>query len=585
MPVLPTVDQLPSAVFQPQRGVVQPRAGQVGQALTQAGRELQRTSERVLNHIDDTASLHARAAIVELKRAQNQLAIGEGGYAHLKNGAATTPGVVNEYETRFNDQVRALGANLSPEARQKFDGMAREQGTNFQAGVLTHIMREDLSHRGEVYAAQIGVASETMGLNYNNPDVILRERASTEATVAGYAQKNGIKDKALLERMLQDARGSGHEAIINGYLTAGQAGQAQEYFEVVRKNGGEMTPAKAKSIENMLKPEVAFETGRAIAAELFALHVGGGSASEIAAQKLKLTEGSSREVVAAVDKAFGDQVNALDQDRKDTGGEILLDCFNGGSCLEDPRLRAIRAADPTHAVSLVLQLEQMVGRKATGADDVTTMSGIANYGRWATAIRRPDIVVTEGDIMSQAHLMEDREIKTLLTLVDKQNDESTQYRISPASIKAGMPKSADSPERVAAYNGFVESELQRWKTANPGKRPAPADERAIIRAARTEHTELSAGFFYGTNVKQVPAFLATEGESFPAGFGAEAGFDKRSLVTGFAALKVMLPEKSDTDLISIAAYITRMRANPPAGVDITNVSNAEIVKQWELTQR
>ena len=605
MPVLPTADTLRDPVFQANTGVVSGDNAQVSRALQDAGRNAQRTSERVLNHIDATASLHARAAIVELKRAQNQLAIGEGGYAHLRNGAATTPGVIKDYQSRFKTAADGIGANLSPEARAKFDAMAREQGTNFQAGVLTHVMQQDLNHRGEVYKAQIAVSAETMGINFRNPEAIARERSNVDATVAGFAEKNGVKDKALLERMLQDARGEGHAAIIEGYLNEGSAAEADEYFQGIRQ---EMPPEKAKSIDNMLKPELAFQDGRAVATELFALHVGGASASDVALAKMKMTDGKSREVVAAVDKAFGDQVRALEQDRADRGGDILLSAYKreGGSGVNDRRLREIDATDPTFGFQLRQQIEAMEKRRAVppgGGSVGDEMSSIALYGDIAATIRDSDTPLTEKDVINlSAGRLKDGEIKTLFTMVNQQNQAGAKFKIDQTLIKASMPKSAQGDAaKTAAYRGFIERKTQEWKTNNPGKIPTMQEQRDIMSSATAEHIDTSKGFFgflpFVEKGKPVPAFEASE-DTFPADFATGAGITNEGRAKMFSAMKRALPGRTDrelvafqrrtagkttADVLSVAAYIQDMRSSLEPEVN-ARVSDAQIINLWERRQ-
>lgn len=557
MPRLPSPDQLTRGRFTPATGIVSADASAQGRAMQQAGGELQKITDSADHFMDQTAELHARDAAVQLKRKQNELTIGENGYAQLRNGAATEEGVLQKYQELNRQAAEGLSAGMNSRARAKFGRMAENAAVDFQAGVLTHIMREDMNHRGEVYKAQVAVLGETMGLNYNNPDVIQRERAEIDATVADYIHKNGIKDPSLRERMLQDARGTGHKQVVNGYLEAGDAKAAETYFTSVRQ---EMTPETAKSVHNMLKPQVANQVGREVAGELFQMHMEGKSEGEIFEKKLQLTDGKSQEVLSVADSIYNNQVKARNADRVNQSGDILLSFYNGeqGSGMGDPRLREIDAADPTFGVQIrekmdAISKRRLAAAKAARAGEPDPPGNMALYAELAESIRSGN--ETPQSIAQYAGTFKDSEIKTLLNMHASNEKAAGNYKIPTALINAGMPKSADDAQRKAAYKGYVEVKLQEWKDANPGKTPTPAEERAIINSASEEHVEV--GRIWNSKVE---AFRAEGRTTYP----------KR--------IATMLPNASDDDRVAAYAFLQNIRArltknDPP-------MSDADILKVW-----
>ena len=558
MPRLPSPDQLRRGDFQVQRGVVSSDLTGGARALQGLGQSVTRAGDTVDKYMDETADLHAREALIELKREQNQLAIGDSGYAQLRNGDATKEGVLQDYQARHKTTVDGLAAKLSPRAKAKFDMGAKEAGVGFQSGVLTHIMREDLSHRGEVYKAQVAVSGETMGLNYNNPDAIARGRSEIDATVAAYVQKNGINDPALRERMLQDARGAGHKQVVNGYIQDGRARDAQEYFKNVEQ---EMTPETRKAVDNMLKPQVAHEVGKDVAGQMFDLHVNGATESEIFEQKLKLTDGMSPETVRAADSQYGAQVKARDADRVNRSGDILLSFYNGegGSGAGDPRLREIDAADPTFGVQIrekmdAIQQRRLAAAKAARSGEPDAPGNMALYAELSESIRAGD--ETPQSIAGHAGLFKDAQIRTLLSMHASSKSSAGNHTINAALINAGMPKSADDAERKASYKGFVEEKLQQWKDNNPGKTPTPAEERGIIASASEEHVDV--GRFYNSKVM---AYRADGRKTYP----------KR--------METMLPNASEDQLVSAYSYMQNIRSRLTK--DDPPISDAEIVKLWQ----
>lgn len=559
MATLPNPEELQRARLQPATGIVSYQDGQVGAALETAGRVMERTVERAQHFADQTAELHARDAMIQLKRQRNLLTVGDEGYARLQNGAATEPGVLDKYKQKYNTAAGGLAAKLSPIARQKFESMARADAMEYEADILRHMMREDLNHRGEVYNAQVNVISETMGLNYNNPDAILRERASLDRTVADYVAKQGVKDPALIERMLQDARGRGHQQVITAYLDNGQASNAEAYFNAIKQ---EMLPEQAKAVNNMLKPEIANAVGREVSDKLFQMHVAGESETAIFNEKLRLTEGRSHDVVRAIDSFYNDRVKALEADRIQASGNILLSVWNGeqGSGLRDPRLREIDRTDPILGAKLRGQIEAIQKRNAEPVGGAVKQPvDMALYGQLVDAVRDGKLTSAEEIAQFAPHLPKS-EIKSLMTLQGSLESAAGKARIPTALINAGTPKSAQSDKtRRDAYKGFVELKLQEWKDANPGKVPTLDEQKAIIASASEEHVEVSKYWFNRT----VEAYRTEGRTTYPKAFG--------QLMQGYSA----------DDILAAYSFAQQVRARLTK--QDAPVTDAEAIEMWRLS--
>lgn len=555
MATIPTADELGRLRHQPSTAVAQYRAGTAEGEMERAGHVVERTVERVNNVLDQTADTQARGALAELKRHQNQLTVGEDGYARLQNEAATSPGVVQKYDEMHKSTVESLGAKLNPLARKKFIGMAQRQAASFQAGLLTHIMREDLASRGAVYQANVDVAAETAGINYNNPQVLLEERANLDRTVANHVQKNGIKDPALVERTLQDARGKFHQSVINAYVENEQVHNAQAYFDAIKQ---EMTPERAKAVNNMLKPEIANQIGRNVSDKMYQMHLSGASESDILEEQLKLTEGKPKEALIVANQLYRARVNALDQDRTKASGSILLSAFNGGPGMTDPRLRQIDMQDPQLGLQVREKLQAIQKRRAAdaAAGDKTPArkTDMIVYGQLAERIREGG--ATDEDIIQFADKLKDTDIKSLMSLRAQVNTQAGKYKINTALINAGMPRSANTTEEKQAYKGFVESKLQEWKEANPGKFPTPEEEKAIIRSATEEHVVI--GRVWNSSVM---AFEAGEKKTYPKSFGT------------------LMKGASDDDILAAYAFTQQIRARRKK--TDPNWTDAELVALWQ----
>lgn len=563
MPILPNPDEIPRQRLQPSTGIVRVEAGQVGQAMQQAGYLVERTADRVQNFADQTAALHAQDALVALKRQKNQMTVGQDGYATLQNAAATQPGVFKKYQDRFDEAATGIAAGLSPMARQKFESAARGMKNEFEAGFLSHALREDLNHRGEVYKARIQVAAETMGINYNNPEALLREKTNIDRTVAQYVADNGIKDEAVIERMLQDARGTGHEQVVNAYINEGSANSANSYFEAVKD---QMLPEKAQALRNMLKPEMANQVGRDISGKLFQMHMEGRPENEIFEEKLRLTEGKSIEAIRATDMLYDDRVRALDKDRSRQGGAILIRAWNGENVMSDPQLRQIDSTDPVFGAQLRSQIHTIQRREAAAAkgdasarmpDEIST----ANYGLLYDAIRNGDLV-DDGEIAHQAALagLNKSDMKSLLSLNKERGNKSASFKISTELINAGIPKSArGNKEKTDAYKGFVMRSLQDWKAQNPNKTPTPEEQRAIVNSASEEHIEV--GRFWNSKSE---AYQAEGKTTYPRAFGLK------------------LPGYSEDEILE--AYSAVQQARAAMDKNDRNYTDAELIEVWKMSK-
>lgn len=556
MPTIPTADELGRARLQPSTSVAQYRAGAAEGELVQAGHVVERTVERVNNVIDQTAETQARGAIAELKRHQNQLTVGEQGYARLQNEAATAPGVVKKYDDLHKAAVESIGAKLNPLARQKFMTFAQRPAAAFQAGVLTHTMREDLASRGAIYQANVDVSAETAGINYNNPQILLEERSSLDKTVANYVNMQGIKDPALVERHLQEARGKFHQSVINAYVENEQVHNAQAYFDAIKQ---EMTPERAKAVTNMMKPEIANQIGRNVSDKMFQMHLAGASESSILEEQLKLTEGKPREALVVANQLYNARTKALEEDRIKTSGGILLSAFQGGAGLTDPRLRDIDMQDPQLGLRVREKLQAMQKRAAADAAAGTAVNPARKtdmlvYSKLADHIREGG--ATDEDIIQFADKLKDTDIKGLMSLRAQINTQAGKHKIAPALINAGLPKSANTTEEKQAYKGFVESKLQEWKDTNPGKFPTPEEEKAIIRSATEEHVVV--GRVWNSSVA---AFEAGEKKTYPKSFGT------------------LMKGSPDDDILAAYAFTQQIRARRKK--TDPNWTDAELIGLWQ----
>jgi len=554
MPRMPSAIDITRETPQPNTSIAQYQPGQAEVAMQQAGNVVESTAWRVNHWVAETNELHAQDALLQLKRASNDLVVGDNGYAKLQNGAATAPGVIQDYEGRFDANVASIGEGLNPQARQMFERAAKNSKVAFSAGLLEHAMREDLNHRGAVFKATIETAADTIAQGYNNPITVRRELAGIDGAVASYIEKNGITDKALQQKLRTDALSQGHLAVIDGYIQNNQPAIARDYLNEVK---GDMSPDAVKKVNRALEPQIETQEGRDIADRLFSMHVAGKSESSIFDEKLKLTEGKDLNVMRIADSIYNARVRAREEDRRNTGGNIILGGVQKTLAmnLQSQELKDLEASDPELAKKVRNQLIALSNGEAGKNSDKPTFAGMQLYAELADRIDNSDTPPTRGQIASYFGMLPMQQVNGLLSRLDSRGKAASNAKIDPDLVNLGMPKSAKDTRAKMAFRGFVENKLDEWKAQNPGKVPTLEDKHNIILSASEDH--VNVGKIWNSTVE---AYKAEQGQSYPKSFG--------SLMKGY----------DDDDILAAYAHAQRVRRSVPN----RRFTDAELIRAWEI---
>lgn len=494
MPVLPTAIDITRAPARPSAAVAQYNPGAVEEATARLGHTITRTADAVVDIQHRIAKLHAQDALLDLKRAHNELTYGENGYARLQNGAAAAPGVYKKYEDLHRAAASKFAEKLNPLARQYFEVEAKDLGDNFQAGFLRHAMSEEIKHRGAVFKSSIDVSAQTAALNYNNPEVLAREKTSRDKLLADYFAENipgnDEGDQKLRLSIMHSVHGEAHEAVVRAMLLNDKVQDAKEYLNA---NKDEMSSDRFQALQGAMKSEVAADEARDIATEMYNMRVKGASEIQIQQRKLELTRGKSSTTSNFVDNIFGDLVRADEKDARQAMGSLLLEAANGGLSPKDPRLLDLRIKNPALALQVQNAMNKQAGGKGSGSKmtDMALYADIADKIRTGEAVDANDIYGYAGGGLSNA------DAKKLVGMLEKRDTAAGKFKISSVLIKANKPKSASgNKDRDAAYAGFVESQLAEWKEQNPGKIPTRQEQMEIVQSASEEYVGVDHGMFW-----------------------------------------------------------------------------------------
>lgn len=494
MPVLPTAVDITRAPARPSSAVAQYNPGAVEEATARLGHTITRTADAVVDIQHRIARLHAQDALLELKRAHNELTYGENGYARLQNGAAAGPGVYKKYEDLHRAAASKFAEKLNPLARQYFEVEAKDLGDNFQAGFLRHAMSEEIKHRGAVFKSSIDVSAQTAALNYNNPEVLAREKTSRDKLLADYFAENipgnDEGDQKLRLSIMHSVHGEAHEAVVRAMLLNDKVQDAKEYLNA---NKDEMSSDRFQALQGAMKSTVEADEARDIAIEMYNMRVRGASELQIQQRKMELTRGKSPAMANYTENQYGDLVRAAEKDERQAMGSLLMEAANGGLSPKDPRLLDLRVKNPALALKVQNAMNKQAGGKGSGSKltDMALYADIADKIRTGKAVDANDIYGYAGGGLSNA------DAKKLVGMLEKRDTAAGKFKISSVLIKANKPKSASgNKERDAAYAGFVESQLAEWKEQNPGKIPTRKEQLEIVQSASEEYVGVDHGVLW-----------------------------------------------------------------------------------------
>jgi len=560
MPVLPTAADITRAPARPSSAVAQYSPGAVEEATANLGRTITRTADAVVDIQHRLARLHAQDALLDLKRAHNELTYGENGYARLQNGAAAAPGVYKKYEDLHRAAASKFAEKLNPLARQYFEVEAKDLGDNFQAGFLRHAMSEEIKHRGAVFKSSIDVSAQTAALNYNNPEVLAREKTSRDKLLADYFAENipgnDEGDQKLRLSIMHSVHGEAHEAVVRAMLLNDRVQDAKDYLTA---NKDEMTSDRFQALQGAMKSEVAADEARDIATEMYNMRVKGASEIQIQQRKLELTKGKSSTTSNFVDNVYGDLVRAREQDERRAVGSLLMEAANGGLSPKDPRLLDLKINNPALALKVQNAMNKQAGGKGSGSKltDMALYANIADKIRTGKAVDANDIYGYAGGGLSDA------DAKKLVGMLEKRDTAAGKFKISSVLIKANKPKSASgNKERDAAYAGFVESQLAEWKEQNPGKIPTRQEQLEIVQSASEEYVAVDKGWF-SRDVTEEAYRMDDFSKAYPKRYDdILKGWDPDLKASAFAAYKkfrAQYPTSKRTEAEFLVEYEKRIK--------------------------
>lgn len=251
MATIPNVER-DRIIPQPSRDVAPHEAGIFGRALQQVGRsvsgmgaELKQQAEQEQRRLEEA---QADAAINKTLSDQMELRAGQpsegskGGYLYQRSSAVVQPGLsgknfLDDYNTQFEAKLTSNGAQLTRRAKEKYDSAVGRMRLDFQAGLLSHSLRETDDYYTQVHASTMSAEAQNAGASWGNPAAVAESlKRASEATLRE-AERRGNVDIAGAQ---QEAVATVIDSAARGALASGNSKAAEDYLNEYK----DIMPAK-----------------------------------------------------------------------------------------------------------------------------------------------------------------------------------------------------------------------------------------------------------------------------------------------------------------------------------------------------
>lgn len=176
---------------------------------------------------DDADKVRVFEARNKLQNAVNDSLYGKDGVFNRKGKNAAN--AATQWETDFDKVSQEIGTDLTPRQREMYEQAAAEIRTPHRKQVLNYETDQWRAVEDETYEASATTSLSTIGLNWNNPEIIQRELAVMDGAIIKKNQTRGSDaEVANLER--QKWTSQAHAQVAAAALTAGNVQYAKEYF-------------------------------------------------------------------------------------------------------------------------------------------------------------------------------------------------------------------------------------------------------------------------------------------------------------------------------------------------------------------
>lgn len=514
-----------------------------GQVMQRAAGQFESVAHEIEREKDRIDTARAEDAFTQLRQTAIDLSDGEDGYSRKRGGDAVKTPLLKDYGERFTKATQQIADGLgNDEQKRAFQRRAELARTQFSAGVVQHLMRENDTYQKQVLESTVDIESRDAWLTAQRGGSVGASLERVRAAVAREADRLGW-DSKVAEDAQAKAASRVHLAVIDQALSAGNAQFARDYFDAY-KDG--MSREALAAAEKAIKPVTEFEAGKGLGVEAWAMRQAGKTATEVEsflAQKSKTREQYS--IAQSIMTQHEQAQKAQDAQQRGSILETFSTAPNRATMNAIRGSREFLAMEPEARGQLVEYMRHQVQAAEDHGRVLSDRAEAKARQRWD---ENPEALATFVSLVDSPELsnMNSAAVYSYAPIIGPQLTAkleaerrrraagAAQFQIDKDLLNEAIPKDlfrTENKAKLNAFKGLVETNLMDWKAAHPGKVPTAEDQKAIARSANADYVALGAGWF-GSD-KTVKAFeLKPDMKAVPKDF--VTGLRERAKVRGVA---------------------------------------------------
>lgn len=464
------------------------QAQDFGKALTGFGSEMNKLAVAEQDEIDQA---RLQEQYTRLSKAANASLYGDGGVMGLSGSQAV--GAADKWSVDYDKVASELSGELHPRQAQKFQKIVQVTKRAYHDNVMRHEFRQAQSYKDETGKAAIDQALENAGANYQDGQTVDLQLGLARGVMLGRPEYLGASPE-VRQRMDAALEGSFHSRVVTAALDAGNTGYAKTWFDA---NKDRIPLDMRGKVEKQIKPATDFAEGKALALEAQRKVAAGEPV--LAVESWLAEKASSKESHNVAQGMMAQYQDAQRrQDAHVQGG--FLERFEMAptrkSMLGILGDRGFQSMEPEARGKLVKymrsELEQADDKARARQNDKFKSPEV--FDKFLTTLESP----TFGGMSRQEIYNLRPEIGPELTgklLVEHKDaaTRTTRFQIDKDLLNEAVPKellAKQNKDKLNAYHGIVETELIKWKQANPGKLPTLDEQKKIARSANAEYVDV-----------------------------------------------------------------------------------------------
>lgn len=542
MPQLPNPDNIQRVQMRPDASVAgYSNATAPGSALAGIGGEVSKMAQDAQNQLDD---LQVQNAATQLRKQELDLTLGKNGYQNVHGGDVLSQPLVDNYGAQYQTAAQGIADTLSPTQRAKFGVVAQRGLVQFQAGVMQHAMSETNKLGDENFKAGLSTEADAAAAQAANPTAVAQSLNNVNGLLATRIQQLGLANQpTLVDQITKEARGSVHMAVANSLMNSGNLPAASAYLTA---NSADMTGDQVKAVQSKLAPLNSNAKGVGIAQDIFNKVTAGamsqvdavlaiqdqtkGDKPALDAAELQLAHLQNAQAVNDQQKVGGYTTQYLQSPSPGTAASLVTQILQDDSL--QPRQRAIAVeavrnlaqqdisrnwSIQEHGWALQRHQQDMDAVKSNSIPAIQAYSAIRNRSDFDT--------MTPEQLASFAPQIGVANTKLLMNAQASDKQTGMRAKVDPVLLNDTIKQSGiTDPVEVAHFKSLADMSLTQWKTANPGKVPAPGDMRNIVNSGLQQWKDMDGGGSWYNPLtwgggNNVPGYAVTPGhKAVPADF-------------------------------------------------------------------